>query len=51
MRGLVSSSCHRLAKKKYGQIVQKEIPDCQQSIYQEKNNEAEYISRLLNKNT
>ena len=35
MEGLISSSCDKLAKK-YEHIVLKEIPGCQQSIYQEK---------------
>ena len=34
MEGLVSIPCDRLTKKKYGHIVLKEIPSCQQSIYQ-----------------
>ena len=36
---------------KYGRIVLKEIPGCQQSITRKGNNEADYMSRLLNDNT
>ena len=37
-------------QKRYGHFVLKEIPGCQQFIYQKKN-EADYISRLFNDNS